>query len=156
MGICPGSDMCGDTRYGDLDPHSTACQQVSGCLHGRRLHGRGRTCHSSHGVCSPRRTKQSREAKGPSARRYSRAWVTRTPFIGVVGAASSRARALRGRVSGDSGSAWHYLAPGLVAPSRTVKSFLLVTEKYLVRRFVPGWAILRASGRGRKLLSLWH
>eukprot|EP00955_Chlamydomonas_euryale_P038448 351108-Chlamydomonas_euryale.AAC.2 len=27
MGICSGSDMYGDTRYGDLDPH-TACQQV--------------------------------------------------------------------------------------------------------------------------------
>eukprot|EP00955_Chlamydomonas_euryale_P093563 364792-Chlamydomonas_euryale.AAC.10 len=27
MGICSGSDMYGDARYGDLDPH-TVCQQV--------------------------------------------------------------------------------------------------------------------------------
>jgi len=142
MGICSGSDMYGDTCCGGLDPH-TACQQGSGCLHGRRLHGRGRTCHSSHGMCFPRLTKQSREATGPSARRYSRAWVTRTPLIGVVGAALfSRARALRGHVTGNSRVACRYPAPGLIAPSRTIESFLLVTGKYLTRRLVPGWGDL--------------
>eukprot|EP00955_Chlamydomonas_euryale_P006568 69689-Chlamydomonas_euryale.AAC.1 len=153
MGICSASDMYGDTRYGDLNPH-TACQQVSGCLHGclhgRRLHGRRRTCHSSQGVCFPRLTRQSREATGPLVRRYSRAWVTRTPLIGVVGGALSRARALRGRVSGNSGSACHYPAPG--ARSR---SALQDSQKLLARhRKIPCEKACTWLGRSCALLAV--
>eukprot|EP00955_Chlamydomonas_euryale_P076157 362556-Chlamydomonas_euryale.AAC.6 len=70
--------------------------------------------------------------------------------------------ALRARVSGNSGSACHYpfpataavpattRAPGLVAPSRTAESFLLVTGKYLAeleaRRAEGPWQPHRTAG----------